>query len=536
VKFLPDRLRANARSTPDHPAILTRQETLTFAELEARSRIVAAALQRGGLQRGDRVALFAGNSAGFVVAFFAVLEAGGAAVPISPLTKAPKLATLLRDCGVQAVVAGAAVALVLGAVVGDVPTLGQVLWIDEPPAGAPAGRTLDAIVADGAGAMPPPALTPRDLAAVIYTSGTTSTPKGVMLTHGNLANTTTVIADYLGNRVDDVVMCALPLAHTYGLVQVLVGASVGHAVALEASFAYPFDVLRRMQDLRVTGFPGVPALYGSILQLEGIGELDLSSLRYLTNAAGPLPPAQVQRLRRVFPHARLFPMYGLTECTRVCFLAPELVDGKIGSVGKAIANCEVFVVDERGHVLGPGEVGELVVRGANVMPGYWNRPEETAKAFVPIDAPGGPALRSGDLFRTDAEGFLYFVGRRDDVFKCKGEKVSPAEVEKVLIQLPGVAEAGVVGLPSARGELEVVAAIVTRQGAALDEVELRRHCRANLENYAQPVRFVYRSGLPKTESGKLDRRGLCAELAAGQRAATSGVEAGGSPAGPKATQ
>jgi acyl-coenzyme A synthetase/AMP-(fatty) acid ligase len=206
-------------------------------------------------------------------------------------------------------------------------------------------------------------------------------------------------------------------------------------------------------------------------------------------------------------------MYGLTECSRVSYLDPDLVDVKVGSVGKAILDCEAFVVDEQGRRVGPGVTGELVVRGANVMRGYWQRPEETAKALVDSDVPGAKLLRSGDLFRTDEEGFLYFVGRRDHVFKCKGEKVSPAEVEKVLNQLPGVAEAAVVGIPSARGDMEVIAVLVRHGRVELSELELRQHCRANLETFARPARFEFRQSLPRTESGKLDRLTLLRELA-----------------------
>lgn len=512
MRFVHDFLRTHARAAPDRPAILDADAVLDFARLDGDSDAVAAALQQGGVRRGDRVALCAGNSAAFVVALFATLKAGGVVVPISPLTKAPKLRTLLRDCGVQALVASSVAAAGVAAVGGDVPTLRQVLWTEAPPSGAPAGRELAAIAREPGGGLQDPGLIDHDLAAIIYTSGTTALPKGVMLTHRNFANTTWAIADYLRNAAADVVMCALPLAHTYGLFQVLVGARVGHAVALEPSFAYPFEVLRRMQDLGVTGFPGVPALYSQILQLDAVKELDLSSLRYLTNAAGPLPPAQVQRLRQVFPQARFFPMYGLTECTRVCYLAPELVDVKLGSVGKAMPNCEAYVVDEHGHRVGPGVVGELVVRGANVMRGYWQRPEETRNAFFDADAAGDRVLRSGDLFRTDDDGFLYFVGRRDDVFKCKGEKISPAEVEIVLSQLPGVVEAAVVGVPSEPEGMAVVAVLVLRAGASLGEADLRKHCRANLEGFALPKQFVFRQGLPKTESGKLDRRALQREV------------------------
>jgi amino acid adenylation domain-containing protein len=507
-------LRSVAREAKDRPALRDAVATLTFGGLDAGSDAVAAALQRGGLRRGDRVALFAGNSVAFVAALFAIWKAGGVLVPISAHARAPKAKALLQDCTVQALIASSAVADVVASVAGEVPTLAQVLWTDVPPAGAPPGLVVDELLARPEGRPRDPGLIDQDLAAVVYTSGTTGMPKGVMLTHANFANTSWAIADYLGNRPDDLVLCALPLTHTYGLFQVLVGVRVGHPVALEASFTFPYAVLERLQQLRATGLPGVPALWSQVLQLHGLERLDLSSLRYLTNAAGPLPPAQLQRLRALFPQTRIFPMYGLTECSRVCYLDPDLVDTKVGSVGKAMPNCEAYVVDEQGHRVGHGVVGELVVRGANVMRGYWRRPHDTQQAFVDGDLPGDKALRSGDLFRTDAEGFLYFVGRSDDVFKCKGEKVSPAEVESVLCQSPVVADAAVFGVPSAAEGMSVYAALVLHDGAQACEQDLRRHCRANLESFAVPRHIEFRASLPKTESGKLDRRALQREVVA----------------------
>lgn len=445
------------------------------------------------------------------------MKAGGVVVPVSPLLKAQKLAGLLADCGVQAVLAGPLSSDLVGEAAALVPSLTQVVWTADPPAGAREGRTFGEILAGRDERPEDPGLIDQDLCAIIYTSGSTATPKGVMLTHRNLVNTTWAIAGYLGNVPEDVVMCALPLSHTYGLCQVLVGARVGHAVLLERSFAYPFDVLTRMQTHRVTGLPGVPTMYAQILQMDGVRALDLSSIRYMTNAAAGIAPAQIRRLGEVFPNARFFSMYGLTECTRACYLDPARLGDKIASVGKAIPNSEAYVVGDDGRRAPAGVVGELVIRGANVMRGYWGRPEETARCLVDGEIPGEKVLRTGDLFRTDAEGFLYFVGRRDDVFKCKGEKISPREIENVLCELDEVVEAAVLGVNEPMEREAIEAAVVLRAGSALSESRLRRHCRERLESYLVPSRIEIRDALPKTENGKLDRGALLRERSGSPR-------------------
>lgn len=505
-----DLLAATAGRAPDRPALFCEDRVLTFAEVERASRRVASALQRGGLARGDRVGVVAANTAETVFAVFGVLAAGGVLVPVSPLTKARKLAETLADCGVTALVAGPAAADLVAQAAPEVPTLRQTIWTGAPPEGARPGRTFDEILSGQQTSLSDPGLIDQDLCAIIYTSGSTARPKGVMLTHRNLVNTTWSIATYLGNVPEDVVTCALPLSHTYGLCQVLVGARVGYAVQLERSFAFPFDVLNRMQTLRATGLAGVPAMYAQILQIQGVRDLDLSSLRYLTNAAAGIAPAQILRLAELWPRARFFSMYGLTECTRACYLDPARLADKIASVGRAIPNSEAYVVDEDGRRAAPGVVGELVIRGANVMRGYWGRPEETAEALHDGEIPGEKVLHTGDLFRADAEGFLYFVGRRDDVFKCKGEKVSPREIENVLCELDEVVEAAVLGTGEPMEREAIEAAVVLRAGSNLSEPQLRRHCRERLESYLVPSRIEIRDALPKTETGKLDRRALAA--------------------------
>ncbi|HEY0833858.1 MAG TPA: AMP-binding protein [Azospirillum sp.] len=486
-------LRETAGRSADKTALIAGDDRRSFTALDRDSDAVAHALRRRGVARGDRVALLAENTIDTVVALYGVLKAGAVVVPLHPTIKRDKLAFVLNDCGVRAVIAPPACAGEVGPAVADAPSVRDTLWLGEAPE-------------DGDGPFDEPRLIDADLAAIIYTSGSTGRPKGVMLTHRNIVNTSWSISSYLGHTPDDIVLCVPPLSFDYGLFQVFMAVRVGFTLVLERSFVYPYVVLRTMARHGVTSLPGVPTIFAMLLQLETFHAGTVPTLRRMTNTAAALPPAHIRRLRALFPQARLFSMYGLTECTRVAYLDPDRLDEKIGSVGKAMPNCEAYVADDDGNRAAPGEVGELVVRGANVMPGYWARPEDTAARLR------GGLLRTGDLFTADAEGFLYFVGRKDDVFKCRGEKVSPKEIENVLYELPDVAEAAVVGVPDAIDGTAIKAHVVARPGSALDEAQVRRHCRARLESRLMPKFIAFCTALPKTDTGKI-RRAALAELA-----------------------
>jgi len=495
-------LAATARRDPSKVALVAGGTRRTFAALDADSDTLARALQDLGVRRGDRVAIMLENSIEYVTAFFGALKAGAVYVPVNPATKADKLAYILNDCGVRALVAPTTLARTVLPALAEAPSVAATLWVGPAVARPAGGAAFDAILSAAATPSDPGCID-QDLAAILYTSGTTGRPKGVMLTHANIVATARSIAAYLRNTPDDVVLGVLPLTFGYGLSQVTTGALVGFTLVLERSFAYPADTLKRLVEHRITGLPGVPSLFASLLQMDAVRTADLSALRYLTNAAAPLPEAHLRRLVELFPQASFYSMYGCTECsTRVAYLEPARLADKAASVGKAIPNCEAVVLRDDGTPAAPGEVGELAVRGANVMRGYWNRPEDTAKCLR------DGRFHTGDLFRADDEGFLYFVARKDDVFKCRGEKVSPREVESVLCEMPEVAEAAVVGIPHPSDGMAVKAVIVRRADAPLDEAMVVRHCRARLEGHMVPRAVEFRDELPKTESGKLRRRDL----------------------------
>jgi amino acid adenylation domain-containing protein len=509
--LLHDELAATTQRRPDAIALIAADRHHTFGEVHAAAGALAHTLQARGVRRGDRVAVMADNSAEVVVAVYATLMAGGVFVVVNPTTKADKLAFILDDCQVTAIVVHRRLARVARPALAEAASVRTAIWIGGP-AGEPDGdRDLawDDAVAAGAGQWPDdPGVIDADLGALIYTSGSTGRPKGVMLTHRNLVHNAWSISTYLGLVEDDVIACLLPLAFDYGLFQVLMATRVGAAVLLETSFAYPRDVLDRMARHRVTVFPGVPTIWATLLPMAPFDGVDLSAVRMLTNTAAALPPAHIRRLAAAFPTARIFSMYGLTECTRVSYLDPDRLHDKITSVGKAMPNTEVYVVDDDGRRLPAGETGELVVRGASVMRGYWGRPDATAACLKPGEIEGELVLHTGDQFRTDDEGFLYFVGRTDDVFKCRGEKISPKEIEHVLYELEAVAEAAVVGVADEIDGTAVKAVVAARPGATLTEDAVRGHCRARLENYMVPRFVEVRDALPKTDTGKIRKAAL----------------------------
>ncbi len=504
-------LEQSARLHPRKTAIVCGEQRIGYADLEVDANRLAHALIDRGLKCGDRVLIWLDNSIEAVTAVFAVLKAGGVFVMVNPTTKPHKLAYLLENAGAQMLFAPARRSAAVGQLRTATGQPQQVILVGEAPAAPSDRRTVSytRLLQEFAACSLPPAkrAIDIDLAALIYTSGSTGHPKGVMLTHLNMVSAATSITTYLENREDDIILNVLPLSFDYGLYQVLMAFRFGGTVVLEKSFTYPHAVLSTLEKERVTGFPLVPTMAAILLELD-LSRYDTSSLRYVTNTGAALPTEHIRRLRQVWPHVRIYSMYGLTECKRVAYLPPEEIDRRPDSVGRAMPNTQVFIVDEQGQRVPPGEVGELVVRGANVMKGYWKSPQATADRLKPGPLPGEFVLYTGDLFRMDEEGFLYFVGRRDDIIKSRGEKVSPREVEDVLCRHPDVTQAAVVGVPEAVLGQAIHAFVTLAENAAADERELLRWCRRELEDYMVPQRIEIRDTLPRTPSGKVDKKQL----------------------------
>jgi len=370
----------------------------------------------------------------------------------------------------------------------------------------PCCRDFASIQAACSPAPLPPQNTELDLACLIYTSGITGEPKGVMCDHSNVVFASGSIIEYLQNVPDDIVLNVLPLAFDYGLYQLLMTFRFGGTLVLENSFAFPATILKLIEQERVTGLPGVPTIFAMLLQMD-LSPYDLSSLRYITNTAAALPPSHILELRRKFPKVTIFSMYGLTETNRTLYLPPEWLARKPGSVGIAIPGTEVWLEDESGRRLGPGEVGELVVRGRHVMRGYWESPEATAARYRPGPVAGERLCYTGDLFSMDEDGCMYFVGRKDDIIKSRGEKVAPKEIEILLHALPGVVEAAVVGVPDpVLGQ--AIKAVVVRSDPKLTAMDVLAHCRANLEDFMVPKTVEFRDILPRSPAGKVNKEKL----------------------------
>lgn len=504
-------LESTAQRTPDKTAIVAGRWRWTYAELDAAANRIAHGLLAHGVARGDRVAICLENGLETAAAIFAALKAGAAFLMVNPTTKADKLRTLLDDSQATALVAPATRLAAMADALAAAPSLRFAVGLGRSLSGEPAiARPCVAwedLLRGGRDTAPPKRAIDLDLAALAYTSGSTGTPKGVMLTHANFVAAISSIASYLENTADDVILNVLPLSFGYGLCQLFTAAKVGASLVLERSFAYPHSVLQRLVEHRATGFPLVPTMAAMLLQLD-LGKYDFSRLRYITNAGAALPTEHIRKLRQLLPHVRLYSMYGLTECLRASYLPPEEIDRRPDSVGRGIPNQEAYVVDAEGRRAAPGVVGELVVRGSHVMQGYWNLPAETEQRLRPGPLPGQRVLYTGDLFRTDEEGFLYFVGRKDDIIKSRGEKVSPKEVENTLCQHPDVAEAAVVGVPDPILGQAVKAVVVLREGCAATERDLLRHCAARLEDFMVPKLVEIRGQLPRTPNGKIDKRAL----------------------------
>jgi amino acid adenylation domain-containing protein len=499
MRLLHEAFEATAARLPDKTALVCGEQRLSYDALHARVRAIAAGLRRRGVVPGDRVVLTLEAGCTYVAALHAVLGLGAVMVPLSPTTKRERLAFVLQDTEAAA-------------------------WLGEPRALAadggvmqaqcPALRSLWAPDTDDlADPRTAPGSTPaidQDLAALIYTSGSTGRPKGVMLTHHNMTSAWASVQTYLGLAEDDVIGLALPPMFSYGLYHVLMGLGLGATVVLERHAAFPRKVAQTLERERVTVFPAVPTLLAALLQMPGIAGFDHRRLRIITNAAAALPTALVPPIGAAWPQARFFSMYGMTECKRISYLPPEELARRPASVGRGMPNQQHWLVDESGRRLGPGHVGELVVRGSHVMRGYWRRPEETAARLRPVGDSGGRlsggsglALHTGDLFRMDEAGYLYFVSRLDDIIKSRGEKVAPREVEEALHELPEVAACAVVGVPDAQLG-EVVKAFVTlRPGTTLAARDIVRHCLARLESHMAPKFVDFVDALPTTESGKV---------------------------------
>lgn len=483
-------------------ALVLREGVLSYKDLRTRVSRLSAWLAREVREKGARVATWAAKGELTCLMPLAAARAGLVHVPVNPLLKHAQVAHILADSGAAMLIGTPARLGTLGE--GDVPPGCR---IAEEPAALQAAAEMG-------GEMLPSKADPNDLAAILYTSGSTGRPKGVMLSHANMWLGAESVADYLGLGGKDRTLAVLPLSFDYGQNQLF---STWHAggCAIPLDYLVPRDVMKAVERHHVTTLAAVPPLWVQLCELDWPAET-AAKLRRLTNSGGALTVDLVRRLRALFPKARVFAMYGLTEAFRSTYLDPALIDSHPTSMGRAIPHVEVLVINDLGELSEVGEEGELVHCGPLVAQGYWKDAERTAERFRPAPAAsvyGGIAVWSGDRVRRDAEGLLYFVGRRDAMIKSAGNRISPQEIEEAALATGLVAEAVALGVPDERLGQAVHLVVRAARGTSAAEEELPHKLMQELPNFMQPKVIHWRDAMPVGPNGKIDRTRLQAELA-----------------------
>jgi len=514
-----------AERTPHAIALRDGDAAVSYEALADEIRRFAAALSSLDVQRGERVAIYLDKRRETVIASFGAPAHGATFVPVNPLFKPDQVAYILRDCGVRVLVTSTERLDSLAGGLAGCEALKHVMVVDRCGAGL-AGRAAVHLWADAlsAGRQASHRVIDTDMAAILYTSGSTGKPKGVVLSHRNMVAGAKSVASYLGNHGEDVLLAALPLSFDAGFSQLTTAFHAGAAVVL-LNYLLPKDVINAVVEHRVTGLTAVPPLWMQLTQVRW-PETVAAHLRYFANTGGRMPLQTLTALRRLLPGAKPYLMYGLTEAFRATYLPPEEVDRRPDSIGKAIPNSEILVLRPDGSDCDVDEPGELVQRGALVAQGYWNDPEKTAERFRPLPGrdPGlmlaEIAVFSGDTVRRDAEGYLYFIGRHDEMIKSSGYRISPTEVEEVLHASGLVGECAAFGVPHPSLGEAVVAVVTAREHHVAPALaSLQATCRQKLPAYMVPTAIeVTTAPLPRNANGKIDRKSIASDYrrAAGQ--------------------
>ncbi|HEY7224958.1 MAG TPA: acyl-CoA ligase (AMP-forming), exosortase A system-associated [Micromonosporaceae bacterium] len=511
---LHDLVDRSAARTPEAPALTYKDVTLSYAELAEAVGTVAAGLTGLGLRRGERVAIYLDKRIETVTCVFGTSAAGGVFVPVNPLLRAKQVGYILGDCSVRVLITSADRLDLLRTELAECKSLEHVVVVGDVSASAVSEQAHyavhDASALMGTGA-PRPAIgtIDADLAAIFYTSGSTGKPKGVVLSHRNLIVGGESVSSYLDNRRHDVILAALPLSFDAGFSQLTTAFTAGAHVVL-MNYLVAGDVVKLCARHRVTGLTCVPPLWIQLADQNWPAEAT-GALRYFANTGGRMPRTTLARLREIFPQAKPYLMYGLTEAFRSTYLDPAEVDRRPDSIGKAIPNAEILVVRPDGTECDPGEEGELVHRGPLVSLGYWNDPERTAERFRPV--PGRDAglclpelaVWSGDAVVRDDDGFLYFVGRRDEMIKTSGYRVSPTEIEEAAYDTGLVRDAVALGVDDPTLGQAILLVVSPVDATSFDEAALHAQLRRNLPLYMLPRQIAVRSALPRSPNGKFDR-------------------------------
>ena len=499
-------LRYSAKRFPKKTALVADDKRLSYSDLNEASDRLAQGLMRIGVQRHDRVVVFLDSPGEIVLALYGILKTGASFVILNGTIKARKLRYVLKNSTASALITEVEKATTVHEACIDLHPTPETVWIGKDP--SVSGHAWSEFLENSEYDYPWPRIIDVDLAALIYTSGSTGEPKGVISTHHNVISAARSIIQYIGNNIEDVILNVLPLSFDYGLYQVIMSVMFGGTVVLERTFAFPHLLLQRIADEKVTGFPIVPTIAAMLLRMQELNAYELSSLKYISNTGSVFPPDHIRRLRKLIPNVKVFSMYGLTECKRTTFLPLEAIDKHTDSVGIAMPNCEVSVLREDGTVALPGEPGELVIRGSNVMQGYWNEPEITEQTYRPGSWRADVRLYSGDTFRQDDKGYLYFLGRRDDMIKSRGERISAKEIEHTLCQMSGIAEVAVIGVPDEILGQALKAFVVPIGDLHIEKAAIKKFCSDNLEPFMVPKHIEFLPALPHNAHGKIDKKQL----------------------------
>ncbi len=494
---------------PDKVAIICGNDSYTYAELLSASLSIANTLVEVGVKRGDRVAIYMDNTWPCVVSIYGALFAGATFLAINPQTKADKLGYMLDDSEAKVLITDNHLRNNFLPIVNTTSHLAAVIlsgddfsFYDDTQLSI---LSFDEIISNSNNLSEPVKVIPNDLAALIYTSGSTGFPKGVMQTHQSMVFAAWSLIEYQRLSEDDRILLVLPIAFDYGLYQLLMTVKIGATLIIERSFTFPAQVYKSIISNSITVFPAVPTILAMIISSHKKKALHFPSITKLTSTAADLPPSFIPYLHDIFPNSLIFKMYGLTECKRVCYLEPELLDLHPESVGRAIPGTETYLLSPEGQPVPMGEPGILYVRGPHIMAGYWKQPELSKAMLKPGKFPGERVLCTHDYFRVDEDELLYFIGRSDDIIKTRGEKVSPVEVEKVLQSFSGINEVCVVGVFDEILGQAIQAFVVTDSEPAPTEKEIKKLCLLHLENFMVPKEIVFLNSLPKTPNGKVNK-------------------------------
>jgi acyl-CoA synthetase (AMP-forming)/AMP-acid ligase II len=511
-RLLGEALLFSAGQYPAKTAIIIKEKEYQYSSLRESSEKLAVHLVLAGIKKGDRVAIYMNNSWQSVISIYGVTLSGAAFLVINPQTRADKLQYILNDSGARILISESILGNELSqALTGSKEIQEVIITGSKTRISGISGIKLtdfENIISGNKPDCEMPKVIPNDLAALIYTSGSTGFPKGVMMTHQSMVFTSWSLIEYLRLSEEDRIILLLPLAFDYGLYQLLMAITIGGSLIVEQSFTFQTSVYKQIELFKPTVFPGVPTIYAMMIATNKKTGLSFDCIKKVTNTAAALPAEFIPDLKKIFPEALIFKMYGLTECKRVCYLEPELVDIKSDSVGKAIPGTEVFLLSPDGNPVPAGERGILHIRGPHVMLGYWHKEELSREMLRQGDLPGERILCSNDWFRMDDEGFLYFLGRTDDIIKTRGEKVSPAEIENVIYKIAGIKEVAVIGIPDEIMGEAIIAFVTTHGQVELGEKDIQKECMTRLELFMVPHRVIFLNEMPKSSNSKIDKKEL----------------------------